>query len=377
MQPPDMKQIERVALVKLSAIGDVVHALPVSAALKKSFPHIHLTWIIEQMSAPMVTGNPYLDEVITLPAKLRVNRLSPASIRGFASVRRELRGRRFDLALDLQGLSKSALVTWATGARYRFGQDWVREFAPLFETRIPRRTESIHVVDQLLDVARFLGASVESVEFPIHIPREDEETARALISNRGVDPNEPFAVYNPSHGGGGLKGWSVQGYSELLGALRTDPGLPAVIIGSRADTAIAEQLQAESAVPVVNLVGQTNLKQLACILRDASLHVCGDTGSAHIAAAFGTPVVTIFGRTDPERLAPYGFRKYVIHHREQCAAVCHRFHESAPLNRKQKCLSPPPQCMSAVQVDEVAAMVRRAWKDSAATNEARGTVEHV
>ncbi len=357
--PPDMRTVERVAIVKLSAIGDVVHALPVSAALKEAFPKIHLTWIVEQMSAPMVEGNPYLDEVIVLPASLR-NRLSFTSLSGFAALRRELRAKRFDLALDLQGLSKSALVTWATGARYRFGQDWLRELAPLFETRIPRQPDSIHVVDQLLDTARFLGASVNAVKFPLYIPRDAEEAAGEMLKECGIDPKADYTVYNPSHGGGGFKGWSTEGFVDLLGELKSIPGVPAVLVGSKADAEIAERISSESAVLVANLVGRTDLKQLAAVLKGAALHVCGDTGSAHIAAAFKTPVVTIFGRTDPDRLAPYGFRDYVVHHRDQCARECRRFHDTAPLNRKQKCLSPPPRCMAVVTMPEVATMVRTA-----------------
>jgi len=360
--PPDMRTVERVAIVKLSAIGDVVHALPVSAALKEAFPKIHLTWIVEQMSAPMVEGNPYLDEVIVLPARLR-DRLSFTSLRGFAAVRSDLRAKRFDLALDLQGLSKSALVTWASGARYRFGQDWLRELAPLFETRIPRQPDSVHIVDQLLDTARFLGATVNAVKFPLHIPREAAEAARAMLKEAGVDPDSDYAVYNPSHGGGGFKGWSTEGFVDLIGEINSDPGVPAVLVGSKGDAEIAARISSESAVPITNLVGQTDLKQLAAILRGAALHVCGDTGSAHIAAAFRTPVVTIFGRTDPDRLAPYGFRDYVVHHRERCAPECRRFHQTAPLNRKQKCLSPPPRCMAAVTMPEVASMVRRAMAE--------------
>ena len=88
--------------------------------------------------------------------------------------------------------------------------------------------------------------------------------------------------------------------------------------------------------------------------------MCGDTGSAHIAAALGTRVVTIFGRTDPARLAPYGQEKWVVHRREQCFPACRRFHETMPVNRKQKCLSPPPRCMEAVQVADVLSVVRRA-----------------
>src|SRR6187549_1632006 len=115
---PDLHALQRLLIIRLSSIGDVVHALPVSAALGEAFPHLEISWIVEEMSAPMVAGNPYLKEVIILPADWRKNRLSARSFRTFGKMREDLRARNFDVALDLQGLSKSAIVAWASGARY-------------------------------------------------------------------------------------------------------------------------------------------------------------------------------------------------------------------------------------------------------------------
>src|SRR4051812_41944575 len=114
--PPDMSRIRRLLIVKLSAIGDMVHALPVAAALSDAFSHLEISWAVEEMSAPMLTGNPYLKEVIVIPAEWRVNRFSLASARRFRTMSRELQKRQFEVALDLQGLSKSALIAWASGA---------------------------------------------------------------------------------------------------------------------------------------------------------------------------------------------------------------------------------------------------------------------
>src|SRR5579862_9115091 len=178
--PPDMNRVRHVLIVKLSAIGDVVHALPISAALGDAFPHLELTWIVEELAAPIVQGNPYLKEVIVLPAAWRKQRVSMTSARRVLALARDLRSRRFDVALDLQGLSKSALVAWASGAPYRFGHDWLRELAPCLIQRIPRRPESLHIVDQFLDVARFLGAPVREVKFPLPISEEEALQARDM-----------------------------------------------------------------------------------------------------------------------------------------------------------------------------------------------------
>jgi heptosyltransferase-1 len=359
LTPPDMRAVRRALIVKLSSIGDVVHALPVSAALGDAFPHLEIAWVVEQMSAPMVEGNPYLKEVIVLPAGWR-RRWSLESARQFLALRRELRARRFDLAIDLQGLSKSALVARASGARHRYGYDWLRELAPLLETRVPRRPESVHVVEQFLDVARFLGAPVPEVKFPLHIPEEEEARACALLAEAGIAPEQPFLAVNPTSGGGGHKGWGEERFAAALNDLARDPGLPFVLIGGKGDVETAEAIRQRTDGRPASLAGKTSLKQLAAVLRRAALHLCGDTGSAHIAAALGTRVVSLFGRSNPARLAPYGQEAFALHHREQCRAVCRRFHATASVNSKQKCLAPPPACLAAITVEEVVATVRRA-----------------
>src|SRR5258708_18276385 len=242
LRPPDMSKVRRVLIVKLSSIGDVVHALPVSAALGKAFPHVELSWVVEEMAAPIVRGNPYLHEVIEVPAVLRANRTSPYSLKEFQALRRNLASRKFDITLDLQGLSKSAIVAWASGAPYRYGYDWLREVAPVFERRVPRRPESVHVVDQFLDVARFLGADVDDVEFPLHIPEEETEFVTDLLDGQGIDYTQPFIVINPSSGGGGHKGWGAERFSALLTAMDLAELPPIVLVGGKGDLEVGQAI---------------------------------------------------------------------------------------------------------------------------------------
>lgn len=368
-KPPDMNKIKRVLIVKLSSIGDVIHALPVSAALKDAYPHIEISWIVEEMAAPMVVGNPCLHEVITLPSGWRSKRFSSSALAPFAKLRRDLHARRFDIAIDLQGLSKSAIVAYASGARYRFGYDWLRELSPLLETRIARRPESLHVIEQFLDVARFLGAPVTNVRFPFHISPDEQAQADILLQQAGIDPMLPFIVVNPSAGGGGNKGWGAKNFAGALDRLALDPGIPVVLVGAPGDREEEQIILQNSKVPPVSLVGKTDLKQLAAVLLRSALHLCGDTGTAHIAAALGTPVVSLFGRSNPVRLAPWGQEKWAIHHRDKCKESCLKFHQNAPINSKQKCLAPPPACLEAITEEEVVSTIRQALAESRLFNE--------
>jgi len=341
LQPPDMKAVQRVLIIKMSALGDIVHALPVAAALGDAYPHLEISWFVEAPLAPLLTGNPYLKEVITLP-KYRGRDLRRIDcLRDVGRHLRAVRRRGFDLTLDLQGLTKSATVAYASGAKLKFGYHWLREMARIVEKPIPPRTESIHIVDQYLDVARFLGAPVEKPSFPFHIPEEDRKVVEGLLSAEGIDPNMPFAALNPASARA-IKQWGTAHYAELSDALYRRYGLPSVLV--TADMAVANEVMEAAKRPPVSLAGRTTLKQLACVLERSAVHVCGDTGSGHLAAALGRPVVSIIGPTDPERVCPFGQRANAISRREHCGAGCDWRH----------CEFAHPRCLDAISVDEVA-----------------------
>jgi heptosyltransferase I len=364
-QAPDLQRLERVLIVKLSSIGDVVHALPVSAALGESFPHLKISWLVEERAAPIVSGNPYLHEVIVLPNAFR-RLVIPGLLQRFVRLRADLRERRFDLTIDLQGLARSAIAALLSGVprRRRFGYDFLREGSSLVERRVRRRPESTHVVDQMLDLARYLGATVDEVTFPFAIPPEDEAHARELLAAAGIGPGERFVAINPTDGGYGHKGLGVERATAVIDDLGDDCPLPMLLVGGSEDGPIEAAILSRARRRPRSVVGRTSLKQLAAILRRSALHLAGDTGSAHLAAALGTPVVAVFGRTNPVRLAPYGNQHHVLHHRERCSPICGLYHKIAPLNADQRCYAPPPRCLSAVTAGEIAAATRRCLRET-------------
>ena len=340
LNPPDMQSVHRVLIIKMSAMGDIIHALPVAAALQEAYPHLEISWFVEAPLAPLLTGNPSLKEVISLP-KYRGKDLR--SFRCLQDVGRHLRAvrrRRFDLTLDLQGLTKSATVAYASGARLRFGYHWLREVARMVEQPIPHRPESVHIVDQYLDVARFLGASCDRPIFPFHIPEADSNAVEAMLCAEGLGPDTPFVALNPASARAN-KQWGAARYAALSDSLYQRHSLPSVLL--TADTAVAEQVIAAARHPLISLAGRTSLKQLAGVLQRSAVHVCGDTGSGHLAAALGRPVVSIVGPTDPDRVCPYGQRANTISRRESCSSACDWHH----------CEFAHPRCLDAVTVEEV------------------------
>lgn len=360
----DLNSVQRLLIIRLSSIGDVTHALPLSAALHEAFPHLEITWIVEEMSAEIVTGNPTLHEVIIVPrSRWKQGRWrSPQVWREYLTFMKALRARRFDVTLDLQGYAKSAFMALATGAKHRYGWWRLRDGANLVSRSLPRRPQSLHRVDWFLDVARALGADPKRVTFPLHVPEEARRKVHEMLLAGGIDPTKPYAVVNPAVGDQ-TRRWGAQNYAELVQGLAVWFQLPSVLIGSGKDATICEEVrtlalqgmpihQLESTLAMakagrgiripaedilstptiavwpdktakpVSLAGQTSLKELAAVLEGCTVHVCGDTGSAHIAAALERPVVALYGPTDPAMAGPWAQSGNVISHRDRCDATC-------------------------------------------------------
>jgi heptosyltransferase-1 len=261
-------------------MGDIIHALPAVATLKHSFPNCHLAWAVNARWAPLLDGNPFLDEVICVDRR-KLGDVFRAS--------RRLRAGRFDTVVDFQGLIKSALA--ASAARpdriYGFHQSQLRErLAALFYSH---RTlaRSAHVVDRNLELATAVGASNMLSAFPLP-PGEPE----------GRLPMGGFVLASPL-GGWPAKQWPLEYWAALGGLLTGKMGLPLVLNGPPEAAPMLESVN-ETTTHVSGLTGLIDATRRA-------LAVVGvDSGPLHLAAALGKPGVAIYGPTDPERNGPYG-----------------------------------------------------------------------
>lgn len=266
--------LRRILLVRLGAMGDIIHTLPAAATLKQSFSRSEITWVVEPKWAPLLEGNPFIDRVLT------VDRRSLASVRALIH---EVRSHDYEFAVDFQGLIKSAIVTFFAGAEriYGFDRSQVRErLAALFYSNA-LAASSMHVVDRNLELARFTGAT--NVVRTFRIPEGREE---------GSLPSGPFVLANPI-AGWASKQWPLERYGELAAELNT-LGLQLVVNGPRD-------------LPVPGAwVHVSGLPGLIHATRKALAVVGIDSGPMHLASALGKPGVAIFGPTDPARHGPYG-----------------------------------------------------------------------
>jgi heptosyltransferase I len=265
----------RILIVRLGAMGDIIHALPAVASLKHSLPHSSITWIVEPRWTPLLDGNPCLDHII---------QFERGTIANLRTSLRALRRQRFDFAVDFQGLIKSALVASAARADRIYGFDHraAREPAAswFYSHRVALR--NYHAVERNLDLAAGAGATSLLKQFPLPpgIPE-------------GNLPDRPFVLASPQ-AGWGAKQWPLEYYSELGARLRRETGMPLVLNG-------ATPIEVPDTIPHVS-----GLAGLIDATRRASAVVGVDSGPLHLAAALGKPGVAIYGPTEPERHGPYG-----------------------------------------------------------------------
>jgi lipopolysaccharide heptosyltransferase I len=303
---------QNVLLIKPSALGDIVMSLPALSALRRARPESRISWLIRPEFAPLIEGHPHLDEIILFDRR-RLGKAwhDPAAARDLVSLVMGLRRRCFDAVLDLQGLFRTASLSWLSNCRHRFGPAWEREFARHFYTSsVPPRQEWVHVVDYSMKLVEAMGIADHRVEFVLPQKPAAAATARDLLSARGVKPGR-YAVLIP--GSAQLsKCWPPERFAALADRLTVEHDLAVVATGSHVESAIIDEIQTRAEQPVVNLAGCTSLPELVELVRPAALVVSNDTGPGHIAAALGRPLVMMFSWSNPLRVGPYGCPECIV-----------------------------------------------------------------
>ena len=300
---PPLTDISRLLVVKTSSIGDVIHALPVVQAIKEAAPRLTLGWVVRRRCADVLRGNPFIDRLYVMPDRPSLGELR--------ALRAELRADRYEIALDMQGLFLSGLATWLSGAPVRAGWDRNREANALFLTHpiIPGRARDRHEVDLLYGFAEALGVHVAHPEFTPQTYLAAEGAGRAGEWLAGLP--RPRIALNVG-ASRAYKRWPVERWASVARAL-TISGSGVVFVGDRNDAQAVAEILPGLAAGYVDLAGETTLRELASVLAACDLLVTADTGPMHIAVAVGTPVVALFGATDPARHGPYGARNVVLH----------------------------------------------------------------
>jgi lipopolysaccharide heptosyltransferase I len=328
-----------ILIVRLGALGDIVHTIPAAAALRAAMPEARIDWIVDARHRPLVELVTVVDRVVTLDAR---------TLRAWTDAVRQLRMVAYDAALDFQGLMKSAMIARASGARRVAGFSiWhLREktarpfYSETGDSSDAPENADEHVIRKNLRLLRVVGIESSRVEFPLaHV--ESAASARVL---RTVGAT-PFALINPGAAWPN-KQWPAERYGEVAAFLRHVRRLPSVVLWGPGEEALAAAVVRASSGAAV-LAPPTDIVDLVDLCRRAALIVSGDTGPLHLAAAVGTPVVAIMGPTAPARNGPWSADDLTVSRYDACG--CHY---------DRRCRE-PAWCLDSVSVAEVTAAVQQ------------------
>lgn len=321
---------ERILVVLLGAIGDVVRGLPLLMRVRRAYPKAHITWAVEPLSEPIVRRHPALDEVIVFERK--------GGARAFLEFLRQVRRVRPDLTLDLQRHLKSGISSLASGAPLRLGfhRRNSREGNWLFnQAHVPPRPHYSSKLEHFMTFADWLELPAAPVEFGLQLSPEEEARVEALLSSV---PRPFVAAFVGSSCDSRL--WFADRTARVLEAMAARGHAP-VLLGGPGDVAFAASIASACAVPVHDLAGKTSLRDLFGIFARCSVAFGPDSGPMHIAAAVGAPVVSLWGATSSERSAPWGNADGVIEGVADCRPC---FKKTCPIGRV---------CMQAIEVEPV------------------------
>jgi lipopolysaccharide heptosyltransferase I len=337
-----MTCLNRILIIKLGSLGDVVHTLPAVAALKKSCPQAQIDWLVERKCGILLKSNPLIHEVIEVDTQhWRKSLLSFEVLGQLKSSLARLRANHYDVALDFQGLWKSAAFGYFSGAKRLLGFDKEALREPgcriLYNSRISPRVEATHVIAIYNELVRGLGVETNGLRFDLNTSEEDDAYVSSQLFSRQVGD---FVILNPG-GGWVTKNWDPENYAALHLRLRQTTRLqPVLTWGPGEENLIEHIFQICQEDPPVTF--STTIPQFIALVRRAKLFVGGDTGPMHLAVACGTPVVGIFGPTNPLRNGPFSQKDIVVSHKVPCGP-CY----------KRSCEIHAKECMRLVTVDEV------------------------
>lgn len=298
----------RLLIVRLGAMGDILHSMPAVTALRQTHPEWFIGWAIEpQWQGLFCAGDgtmPLVDQIHIVPAKKWAKSpLRPSTLLDIRRVRRELRAMHYDIVVDMQGAVRSAMIARWSKAEHVIGEAEPREFAAkwFFDERV--LTRGVHVIEQSLEVAN----AVLRERLPMALPLVPSDAAADAMA---AQIRQPFVLISPG-AGWGAKRWPAERYG-LVARRLSEAGYGVVINSAPAEEHLAQEIVNTSGGVAQGMT--LDLSELIAVTRRAALAIAGDTGPLHLACALAKPVVGIFGPTDPARNGPYHCRSRVLRH---------------------------------------------------------------
>lgn len=297
-------EYKNILIIKMSSLGDILHTLPFAAALRKRYPQAKISWLVHPQFAGFVPDKPVIDEVLYFD-KVKFKKMGLLDkVKYFFSMRSMLHSKHFDLVIDMQGLFKSSVLAAISGCSNRIGYCEMREGSGFISRAICGSHSKDHVIERYLDVARYLGADVEKVDFPMPDLTSESRSVQKKLAEQNVTGD--YVVFVPG-ARWQTKEWPVEHYAELARMILAD-GMQVVLAGGPDDLDKGNKIK-ELCPEIANLIGLTSLRELAALIQGCAVYISADTGPLHFAAALKKPLVAMYGPTKADRTGPYGSDK--------------------------------------------------------------------
>lgn len=331
--------MKNILIIKLRYIGDVLLATPTVRVIKAAQPDVRVTMMVNRGTEDVLSGNPDLDEIIVL---------DKGSLAAQSQLIAGLRRRRFDAVIDLTDGDRSAFLGWISGAPVRIGFNDEHRWRGRCYTQVVQSGTGVrHRIDRDLAALKPLGLHASETFPRLWLTGEDGARADQLLDRLGIRRDRPIIIIQPG-ARYWFKAWPHERFAELADRLASDYGCQVLIGGSREDEALARQIQEAAKSRPISMAGQATLKEFAAIAKRAALFVGNDSGAMHIAAAVGTPMVVLFGPSNPDEWGPRGGPAEIIYKGLDCRACFH-----------PTCMRKEENCMKQIDPGEVLARIQR------------------
>lgn len=334
------ESVNKILIIKPSALGDIVHSLPFLRIIKRTFPDARVDWVVAHGLHTFLEGHPMIHRlwVIKKDKWKKIGRIG-RTISEISALAKGLKAEHYDVSIDLSGLLRSGVITWFGRAKARLGFKESDEGSPFFYTHKVHGSMDIHAIDRYLEIAKFMGCTIDRVAYPF-APYDSQPPILDQLP-------EKYLVMSPSAGKPANR-WPADKFGKLAARLP----YKTVVIASQSESDIADETVANASGSAVSIAGKTSLKELIAVIEKAAFFVCNDTGPMHIAAALNIPVFAIFGPANPIRTGPYGNIHTVIQKQLDCS----------PCYAQKPCTKNDFRCMSELSVDEVLLQIEKKVK---------------
>lgn len=324
----------KILIIRRSALGDTIHTLPLAKSLREKFPNAQIDWIVEDKAEKFITNNPLLDKVYVIHEKT-------GGFAEFKQIIKQIRAQKYDIAIDTQQLLKSGVILGLSGAKRKITLSDGREFSWIFANEIIKTNRkqfdiNYHVVKRNLEIAKYLGADEEKIEFTLPNTSENDKNKAKDLLNK-IDPNLKSVIISPETTWDN-KHWTVDSWRKVIEKLLGKVNL--VYTGTSDENGLSGKIL-QGFDGIINLSGKTNLFELEEVFKLANLVISVDSGSAHVAWATGVPaIITLFFATSSKRTAPFGEKYFSIQAETPCSPCMKRKCKNKIINECVPTISP-------------------------------------